>query len=91
MSTTTSKKAPLESFRLGTVSLSIFENEGNQEGKPQKYLRAKVDKRYFDAKSEEWNSTNSYSVEDLLRLRYLIDQAVGFMSSRPAADGERRH
>jgi hypothetical protein len=79
---------PVESFRIGSVGVSIFENESQNEpegnGRPQKYYRAKVDKRYCDAKTGEWNSSNSFSLDDLLRLRHVVDRAIDYMCSRPA-------
>ncbi len=88
MATTTQPKPashhnlPVESFRVGNVSLSIFENESTHDGRSQKYYRARIDKRYRDNQSGEWKSTNSYSVDELLRLRFLVDQAVGAMLSK---------
>lgn len=75
-------RQPVETLRFGSVSLSIFENESNRDGQTNRYLRAKVDKRYRDNQSGEWKSTNSYSVEDLLLLRSLIDRGVEFMLAK---------
>ena len=75
---------PIESFRLNNVSISIFENESERDGNKNRYHRAKIDKRYHDQKSGEWKSTTSFSLDELLRLRYLIDSAVEFMAQKPA-------
>lgn len=83
------QRAPVESFRISNVSVSIFENESTTEGKTQKYYRAKVDKRYRDDKSGKWNSSNSFSSDELLRLQHLIARAVDFMSTHQASDQDR--
>lgn len=80
--TTATPKAPVECFRFHSVSLSIFENEGTVDGKTQTFFRAKVDRRYRDNKSGQWNSSNSFSADELLRLQHLISRAVDFMSSK---------
>jgi hypothetical protein len=85
---TATQNLPIESFRVGNVSLAIFENESTTDGRTQKYYRATVDKRYRDNKSGEWKSTSSFSVDELLRLRYLIDQAMAVMISKPTYEPE---
>lgn len=82
------QNAPVESFRMSNVSVAIFENESTNDGKSHRYYRAKVDKRWHDAKSGQWNSSNSFSVDELLRLQHLIGRAVEFMSVRPSSDAE---
>lgn|GEM_PF-6698374 len=74
---------PVESFRLNNVTIAVFENESEHEGRKSRYYRAKIDKRYLDQKSGEWKSTSSYSLDELLRLQHLIGDAVGFMAQKP--------
>ncbi len=74
---------PVESFRLSNVSISIFENESERDGQKSLYHRAKIDKRYRDQKSGEWKSTTSFSLDELLRLQHLINNAVDFMAQKP--------
>lgn len=76
-----SRRGPVESFRIQNVSLSIFENEGGTGDAKNSWLRAKIDKRYRDPQSGEWKSSTSYSLDELLRLRFLIESAVQFMST----------
>ena len=83
------QNAPVESFRLNNVSLSIFENESTSDGTTHRYYRAKVDKRYCDNKTGQWNSSNSFSIEELLKLQHLIGRAVDFMSAKPSTDNDR--
>jgi hypothetical protein len=81
--------APLQSFRMNNVSVSVFANESTTDGQSQTYFRAKVDKRYRDSKTGQWNSSNSFSADELLRLQHLIGRAVEFMSAKPAEDHDR--
>jgi hypothetical protein len=73
---------------MSNVSVAIFENESASDGKSYRYFRAKVDKRWHDAKTGQWNSSNSFSSDELLRLQHLIGRAVEFMSSRPSSEVE---
>ena len=75
---------PAERFRFGNVSLTIFENQSTRDGQTQKFWKATIDKRYRDNQSGEWKSTNSYGVEDLLRLRAVLDRGINFMMEKPS-------
>lgn len=83
---TATQNLPVESFRLSGISLGIFENESTHDGQTQKYLKANIDKRYRDNKSGEWRSTSSFSLDDLLRLRAVIDKAVDYMINHAAEE-----
>jgi hypothetical protein len=82
--TQATRNAPVETFRLNGVSLSLFEIEAENDGKARKFYRASLDKRYRD-NSGQWKSSNSWSVDDLLRLRYLLDKGIDFMTGKPVA------
>ncbi len=80
--TQATQNPPIETFRISNVSLSLFENVSNGDGNQRKFYRASLDKRYRD-QSGQWKSSSSYSVDELLRLRYLVDKAIGSILDKP--------
>jgi hypothetical protein len=80
---TQNRNLPIETFRIGSVSLCIFENQSTAEGKTQKFYRGRVEKSYRDQTTGQWKSTNSFSLDELLRLRCIVDKAIDFMVAKP--------
>jgi len=68
---TTPKNAPVDHVRLGAIQAAIWANETDSG------LRYSVtfERRYFDAKAEEWKSSGSYNRDDLLVLAKAADLA----------------
>lgn len=67
-------KAPNTTYRIGSVSVAVWETEKN--GKYGKYTEKsfKVTKSY--KKDDKWIETNNYSTADLLQLKAIIDKAI---------------
>jgi hypothetical protein len=68
------KTRPVKRFRSGRVSVAQFENKfQNEDGE-------RTSRMYSPQKSykvgEEWKTSNSYSLKDLIHLRGIIDQIV---------------
>lgn len=76
----TSQNTPVKSFRLSNVSVSIFENDVEREGKHHSYSSAKVEKSYKD-RSGDWKRSNSFSLDELLRLRLLLDKTIDHLAA----------
>jgi len=65
------KKAPVQKFRAGTVTASIWENsskEGNQ------FKSVSFEKGYKDGKGE-WKQTNNLGVSDLPKAIVVLSKA----------------
>ena len=79
---------PVKSFRLNNVSVSIFENEVERDGRIRRFSNVKLEKRYRD-KQGNWKSANSFSLDELLRLRLLLDKTVGLLADKiEKSDGD---
>jgi hypothetical protein len=68
------KLKPVKRFRSGRVSVAQFENRfQNEDGE-------RISRMYSPQKSyrvgEEWKTSNSYSLRDLIHLRGIIDQVI---------------
>jgi len=59
----TATKKPVAKIRVGSIIISIFENEG----KNGTYRTGSVDRRYRDAEGN-WHSTSNHGEHDLLSL-----------------------
>ena len=57
------KKKPTAKIRVGSITISIFENEG----KKGTFCTGSVDRRYRDAEGN-WHSTTTHGELDLLSL-----------------------
>ncbi len=53
---------PIKKYRVGTVQAAIWENNGSGGNS---YCTVSLDRRYKN-KNNEWKSTNSFRVSDLL-------------------------
>ena len=56
---------------LGHVHASIFGNDGEKG----RFLTATIHRRYMD-KDEQWHSSDSYTLQDLLDLRQVVDETI---------------
>lgn len=72
--TSYSQDKPKATYRVGKSIVTVWENE--REGKYGKFIAKdfKVEKIY--KKGEEWKSTNSFNLTELLQLRAAIDKAI---------------
>ncbi|MFH2141278.1 MAG: hypothetical protein ABIJ97_02560 [Bacteroidota bacterium] len=68
------KKAKETSYMVGKAKVTVCENQ--KEGKFGEYteLNFKLEKIY--KKDDKWQSTNYYSLDELLQLRVAIDKAI---------------
>ena len=60
-------KKPKKTYKAGTLSLSLWENENNTSYSFQK--------AYKEDNSEEWKYTSSLSLSDLPKLKLLLEKA----------------
>ncbi|MEK0337044.1 MAG: hypothetical protein QQN41_06370 [Nitrosopumilus sp.] len=72
--TSYSQDKPKATYQVGNSIVTVWETE--KEGKHGKFTAQnyKVEKIY--KKGEEWKSTNSFSLTELLQLRAAIDKAI---------------
>ena len=70
-----STNRPVKEFRVRNLSLAIWQNQGNRDGRPVTLHSVTLNKRYRDPNTDEWKDSSSYFPDDLPRLRLLLDKA----------------
>ncbi len=70
---------PEKRFECGAVEAAVFENEIEKNGGKIKLKKVSIQKRYTNAEGE-WKSTNSYDVNDLPKLKLVVDEAYGYLA-----------
>lgn len=79
---TNSKNPPVDHVRLGAVQAAIWRNE--TENGPR--YAATFERRYFDAKADDWKSSSSFNRDDLPILGRAADMAFARIHELQAAD-----
>ncbi|MFC1728412.1 hypothetical protein ACFLZ7_03040 [Nanoarchaeota archaeon] len=70
---------PEKKFRAGTISATIWKNEGqNKDGQKTTYATISVERSYKD-KEDNWKSTNSMRINDLPRAALALTKAYEFL------------
>ena len=72
--TSYSQNKPKATYRVGSAKVTVLENE--REGEYGKFIAKdfKVEKIY--KKGNEWKTTDSFNLTELLQLRAAIDKAI---------------
>jgi len=75
---------PEKKFANGAVSASIFVNQGKgKDGKPYEIRKVVLQKRYKD-NNDEWQSSNSYDINDLPKVIAAVQKAYDYLTSKEA-------
>jgi len=69
------KSKPLVNFRNGKVNVAVWKQEGKDEST---FYTMSAEKRYKD-KNDEWQSTNSYTIEDCNNLLWCVGMARDYI------------
>lgn len=69
---------PEKKFKLGNVSATVWNNPRLKDGQPVDMKSVQITKSYKDSKGE-WQSTNSFSVNDLPKVKMLVDQVYKYL------------
>ena len=70
---------PETTFGLGSVRAAIFVNDGEKG----QHRTATVHRRYQD-EQQQWHSSDSYTLTQLLQLRALVDRTITHVMDRQA-------
>lgn len=65
---------PKATYRVGSVSISVWEKE--KTGKYGSYVEKKYEVQNSYKKDGQWENTDQYDLEDLMKLRAIIDKAI---------------
>lgn len=77
---------PVRRFQAGQVTCALWENVATVNGKPQKILKATVDKRYL-AQDSTWKTSQSFSRNEIPLAIYVLQQAFEYMIEKKS-EGE---
>lgn len=74
------KNTPITEYRVGGVRATIWENtHTNKEGTTFTTQTVNIERRYKNQKTNEWASTNTYTLSQLQQLRHAITQAEAYL------------
>jgi len=75
---------PEKKFANGAVSASVFVNQGKgKDGQAFEIRKVVLQKRYKDS-NDEWQSTNSYDINDLPKVMTAVQKAYDYLTSKEA-------
>lgn len=82
-------RKPIKEFRAGgrgCISASIWRNEIDDEtgkdGRTTVTYSVRIQKRYYDIKTDSWHNSEYYFADELPRIRLVIDKAYEFIKLR---------
>ena len=70
---------PEATFRLGNVNATVWSNESLTESGNKMFRTVQLEQRYKDANGN-WQSSNRFTLDQLLRLRVCLDKAIALVS-----------
>ena len=76
------KSAPVEKFRAGGVSATIWENNSSKDGKDFVYFTVSVERNYKDG--EVWKKTSSMRLNDLPKVALVSQKAYEYLVLKEA-------
>ena len=71
-------KGPLAKYQAGGICVALWENEARINGVARTMLKATIERRYKDTNGT-WQSSNSYGMNDLAKIKWCLDQAFTAM------------
>ena len=76
----TDKKMPEKKFRIGGLNATVWENTKRINGKDVPLKTVVIERRYKDANGE-WQSSNSFTANDLPKLQLVASKAFEYLVS----------
>ena len=80
----------------GAINIAVWERQGKSEDRGVfTFNTVTVDRRYIDSETDEWKSSNSFTMSELKKLHWLLSQVlVDFGKDKsgkpPERGGEQR-
>jgi len=75
---TKEKNFPKKKFRAGAISATIWENKGKKDNNEFTYQTVTIERNYTD-KDDKWQTTNSFRVNDLPKLKLAAKLAYEYI------------
>ena len=74
------QNSPARKFSAGGIQATIWKNTGRSKtGSELDFFSVQLERRYKD-KSDQWQSTNSFGVNDLPKAQLLLGKAYEFLT-----------
>jgi hypothetical protein len=70
---------PEQKFRVGNISATIWNNESKKDGKINQFKTVSFERNYKD-KDDEWQTSNSLTVNDLPKAMVVLGKAYEFLA-----------
>ena len=71
---------PLKKFRIGSISATVWENQGlNEKGEVTNFRNVSFERAYRDAKGE-WQSTTGLRASDLPKAILVLNKAYEYLA-----------
>ena len=86
--TSYSQDKPKATYQVGNSKVTVWENE--REGKYGKFITKNFQVEKVYKKGKEWETTNSFSLTELLQLRAAIDKAINEEGVKVKEENKKR-
>lgn len=70
--------SPVEKFKAGAVSATIWENKGKKDDEEFTYYTVNIERNHTDDQ-KEWQKTSSMRVNDLPKVRLVAEKAFDYL------------
>ncbi|MBW2987294.1 hypothetical protein KY336_01975 [Candidatus Woesearchaeota archaeon] len=70
---------PEQKFRVGNISATVWKNEAKRDGKISQFKTVSFERNYKD-KDDEWQTSNSMTVNDLPKAMVVLGKAYEFLA-----------
>jgi len=78
MEKTDKKRLPEKKFRAGAITATVWQNSAEKDGQQTSYSTVNLERSYKD-KEGNWQSTNSFRLNDLPKLALVAQKAYEFV------------
>ena len=77
---------PVKEYRAGGIRAAIWKNEVQQDNRTVVRFSTKIEKRFRNKQTDEWQSTDQYFPEDLPKLQLVAAKAFEYVSLKTSED-----
>ena len=77
---------PVAKFRAGQISCAVWKNEAKVGDRMVTMLKATVERRYKDPKTDSWKSSGSFSRNEIPLVRYCLEKAYAYIIEQSAEE-----
>jgi len=79
-------RGPIKEFRAGNIKAAIWKDEREDQGRTVTRHSVKIQKRFFDKRTGEWQDTDYFFPNDLPRLCLVAERAFEHIALHESED-----